>query len=526
MTRFAPQLLSRPCRVFVAAVLFASLTGAEARGQSPDGLKSIAAQIEKGDLSAAESGLWSVLRRQPENAEALDLLGLVRTRQERYAEAEALLRRAIELDAKQIAARIHLGQVYRQQKQNHSALTVLREAAELAPQDPWVNVNLAALLQELGEYEPSLQALLRISVAKRPPETLPLFVAGHLGKGETEKARALLPRVLAHSSKRPELAAQAADALLAHQLTADAIRLLETVQQRGVQSAAVNYSLGRAYEQDGKTLLAEKAYHRALEIDPKSVTALRAAAALSATAAKWDAALELLARARRLEPDSQETLRAVVIVSLRAGRVAPALEAARKLAALAPETPEYQFLLGTTLLQGGDASGSLLHLKKFVAARTTYPRGHLALGIALFEERNYQAAEAALRRCLELEPTEAEAHYYLGQAAREQGNPQQALEHLERAVALQPQHAPAFGALGSLLALHGEYARAQAALERAAQLRPDVPETHYQLGLLFTRLGQHRRAQQEMDLFRKLQKEAQGVHPNQRPRPAAPLSPT
>src|ERR1700746_1068727 len=66
------------------------------------------AEISRGQLEAAEKTLWTVLSSYPNQPEALTLLGIVRGRQKRYAEAEALFRRVLQLAPQSLVAHRNL----------------------------------------------------------------------------------------------------------------------------------------------------------------------------------------------------------------------------------------------------------------------------------------------------------------------------------------------------------------------------------------------------------------------------------
>src|SRR4030088_3215834 len=65
-------------------------------------------EITRGQLDKAEKALWTVLSSDPNQPEALTLLGIVRGQQKRYAEAEALFRRALQLEPTSLLAHRNL----------------------------------------------------------------------------------------------------------------------------------------------------------------------------------------------------------------------------------------------------------------------------------------------------------------------------------------------------------------------------------------------------------------------------------
>src|SRR5260370_13421429 len=57
-------------------------------------IKQIQSLVNRGHFDAAEKQLWEVVVREPQNAAAINLLAVVRTKQKRYPEAEALFKPA------------------------------------------------------------------------------------------------------------------------------------------------------------------------------------------------------------------------------------------------------------------------------------------------------------------------------------------------------------------------------------------------------------------------------------------------
>jgi len=74
------------------------------------------AQVAKHDLQSAENSIWQVLSSDPNNADALLLLGMVRSDQQRFAEAETLFNRVLQLDPNSAAAHLNLGKSYLAEK--------------------------------------------------------------------------------------------------------------------------------------------------------------------------------------------------------------------------------------------------------------------------------------------------------------------------------------------------------------------------------------------------------------------------
>jgi Flp pilus assembly protein TadD len=483
--------------------------------------------IRTGKLDEAEAQLWDVLTPNPENAEALNLLGSIRLQQKRYPESETLLHRAISLAPDSLPARINLARVYHAQGEDDNELAELLDAARLAPGDGEVDCGLAAAYLKQNKFDLALSALERIPRTRRPDKALPLLAASYLGLGQVPDAQALAPAVTVRAAKNPGLRVEFAEVLLRFDFTDDALALLEIAEKQQSPTWELFFWLGRARERKGELSLAQKDFRRALDLNPNSVDILQALARMLASEGQWEKSVELLSRARTAAPDSPEVLRKFAAVSLHAGHTANAVDAAQQLVKLQPNEAEAMYLLGVAQLQNGDAEESRSTLENYVKFRPQDPLAFLALGMVEANLRDFTAARANFEQSIKLDPNQAEAYYQLALVFREQGDNRSAIVQLEKSVDIDAQRAPTQALLGVLYLLQQDYAKAEEHLTRAANLAPDSPDIHYQLGLLFARLNQRDRAQREMAQFRKLKdKEHPGaVPPGDRPATSTPPYP-
>ena len=470
--------------------------------------------IQSGKLDAAEGLLWEVLTRHPENAEALNLLGSIRLRQKRFAEAETLLRRAISLAPNLQSAHVNLARVFQAQSETDKEIAALLDAARLAPSDAEVNCSLAAAYLKQNDFHHALEALERIPRAHRPDAALPLLAASYLGLGRVPEAQLLAPVVAARAVKNPGLRVEFAKVLLDFDFINDALALLEIAQKEQPPTAELFFALGRARERKGELALAQKDFQRAVELNPNAIDVLQALARILASQQQWEKSLDLLSRARTLAPDSPDVLRKFATTSLHAGHTANAVDAAQQLVKLRPDEPDALYLLGVARLQNGDTEEARSILESYTKLRPQDPLAFLALGMVEASLHDLPVARANFEQAIRLDPNQVDAHYQLALIFRDQGDSHAAISQLEKAIAVDTQRAQAHELLGTLYLLERDYVKAQEHLTRAEALAPDSADAHYQLGLLFARLNQHDQAQREMDQFRKLKdKEHPGATP-------------
>ena len=124
-----------------------------------DRLERAAALIRQGQLARAEAELQAVLRKASREANALNLLGVIRAQQQRRVEAEQLFLRALSGSPTLVGAYLNLGQLYLDQHKPERSLWAYAEASKLAPDRADINYNIAAIYEERREFQRSLDLL-------------------------------------------------------------------------------------------------------------------------------------------------------------------------------------------------------------------------------------------------------------------------------------------------------------------------------------------------------------------------------
>src|SRR5712664_4232352 len=121
----------------------AQKTVPQSKSASP--LSTAKAQLARGNLDSVESTLWSILASEPANEQALTMLGVVRGRQRRYPEAEALFRRVLQLNPKSIVASRNLAGALLAQDKPEDAVRQYNHAIQLNPRDSDLKMEVAKL---------------------------------------------------------------------------------------------------------------------------------------------------------------------------------------------------------------------------------------------------------------------------------------------------------------------------------------------------------------------------------------------
>ena len=491
------------CFVFLARDAIAQSSTAASKQPS---LAAAKTQLAHNDLPSAESTLWTILGTDPNNTEALLILGEVRSRQRRFPEAEALFRRVLQVDPKSAAGHRNLAQTLAVENKPGDALAEFRSAAELAPRDVNIKVELARLYVGSGQFGQAVSTLQSIPPAQFPADAIPVKAAAFLATGQRTEATHLIDP--AQSSPAAEL--DLADVFLSNNLPDEALRCLEIASAAHKQhSGRLDYLRGRALTEKNRTEAALMTLQHSLAEDPKSPDTLVALAEIYSTQNKHADAVAALEKARALNPDSLPLLRHLVVEATKAGDSKAAIEAASALSDKSPDNPDDLYLAAAAMLQQ-NVQGAASVLEKYVALRPDNARAWMGLGIAYVQQEHWDQARKPLERAIQLDPTLAEAEYELGLVAKSQAKADEAIQHLQRALQLQPKHVGALRTLGNLYLQSGELERAKEALEQAEAFDANNVQTEYDLGLVCNKLGQTSLARQHMEQYRKLKAAASG----------------
>ena len=185
-----------------------------------------------GDFQTAERLYRKALAQQPNNFDALNLLGVVRAQQGQYQEAKLLIAKAVALNPRHVGALSNLGNVLSELGQPAEAVESLKRALALEPDNIDAVYNLGNALSKARRYEEALDSY-RDVLRRRPSHTAAEFAFGEALRqmGRHEEALSVLQQILDRDPRsydaqnrrgvilrelgRPEEALQAFDASIA-----------------------------------------------------------------------------------------------------------------------------------------------------------------------------------------------------------------------------------------------------------------------------------------------------------------------
>lgn len=509
-------LAETPNDAEVAAKLAQLRERRNAPGTDPNGvlLGEAFNALNAGNLAAAEQRFVQVLRARPRDPEALGGLGSVRLRQQRFSEAQELLRPAVAASGKWKSA--YDSARYWQLLQQSAAASrrgAAGEAAALAQQAQQIDPKLPAAYVALGDLQSDAgiaEASYRKALALDADDAGALqgLVGLYSRQGRVQEATELFNRLPAAQREksggeamlrsnvqraRARQALEAGDAVTAQTELENAM-----VERPG--DPWVRLDLARLYRQIGRPDQARSVMEGLLAVHGDLPEAQVANALLAQESGDWAtvyASLERIPQAQRTPETTQ--LRNVAWLELQA-RQAKALQAqgraaeaqallSRSETALGDQASQPQLLaaLAGAWADAGNPQRALVLAQRLVAGGNAGTEERLQYAGVLL--RAHQDAElSAILRQLQgqtMTPEQLRRYralrtgYTLRQvdALRELGNLEAAYDALSPILAQQPQDRDALAALARLYASAGDQRQALAIYRQILQSHPNDLDT-------------------------------------------------
>ncbi|MDX2187607.1 MAG: tetratricopeptide repeat protein [Opitutaceae bacterium] len=487
--------------------------GQEARfvlGKDPATTEGVALLVESAASAAEAVEVESFLRALPGQGSSpatLLGLGLLKLREGRTAEGEALLNQALAADPKLDIAYATLGGLAASRGDRARAEELIRKASETAAPYSLRAILGAQLLVQKGDFEGALAEL--GAVSKRMPGYLPprqMTAEVKIAQRKHDEGIAIINEVLGRDPLNPEATLLRARVYQAQgkldKATTDLERLTSSFPSHAqglFQLATVQLSTGDVGKALGNLSKAMSADPNFLE--PAVLTAeinLRQNDAASALLLLTDVikrnprlvrARLLLADAYRIQgraDDARATYLALErdfpkeaqlplvrgAAELQARNPAAAREAFNRAAELSSNSPAVLDQLTALDLLEGKAADAAKRLQTLIASGRNEGELHLLLGRAQAAGGQRAEAEASLRKAIGLQPENRLGYFLLAQLYLDSRETDKALENLRIVVEKNPKDTSALLLVGILLEQKNDFEGAKSAYEKALGANP------------------------------------------------------
>jgi predicted O-linked N-acetylglucosamine transferase (SPINDLY family) len=210
-----------------------------------------------GDYAAAEAFYGEVLARDPQQFDALHMLGLIAAQRGRFTEAEARIAAALAINPRSALAHNNFGNVLSEQGRNVDALGEYEAAIAIRPDYADAHSNRGLVLQELGRHEEALPSY------RRALELNPGHVEAHYNQGNCLRDLKRLEEATASYDKALLLSPSYADAWSNRGNALIEMGAAKEGVASYAQALAVRPDLPAALNNRGNQLLEEKRYREA-----------------------------------------------------------------------------------------------------------------------------------------------------------------------------------------------------------------------------------------------------------------------
>ncbi len=324
-----------------------------------------------GRLDEAAGIYEAALARDPANADACCLLGVVRNQQGQPATAVELIGRAVAMRPGVAGFHANLGLAWQAMGRLAESADEFGTALSLYPDDPAAHVNRGVVVHALGDKHQALEHF------RRATELNP-----HLAQARTNLGEVLL------ELDRPQEA-------LAHCQTALALE---------PELVEAHINLGNVLRVLGRLDEARKSYLEAMRLDPFRG---HAAAGLGLTALRreaWDEALDWLRRAVEVEPRSVELLRYQAEAAALCKLYPEVQECCRRILEIDPQYALAHNVLGYIHHEESQLEEARQRYETALRLDPHLALAHHNLGVLHAEMGNLAEAETHLRTTLQYEP--------------------------------------------------------------------------------------------------------------------------
>ena len=435
----------------------------------------------KNDLKAAQEHAQKLVSLTPENFRALELAGMTELRLGANVQAEALLAKALQLEAGLPMARRGLVTAYVRQGRLDKAMSALPVDVERNDRDPGMMALAGQVYMLHGDVERAQRYFARASnLDPKDPAKRTSLAVSRLASGQGDAALGELQSIAA--SDDGVVADMALiNALLQERKVDQALKAIDALEKKRPADVMPVFLRGRALLLKRDAVGARKAMERVLEIDPNYFPAVGVLAVLDNADKRPDDARARLEAAIKRQPGNVQAH--LALVELRQANGADKTELAtllRKVVEAAPSSPLPRLLLAEHHLRHSEPKDALVVAQQAVSALPDNVQLLDVLGRAQSANGEHNQAQASFNRMAALQPQSSLPYLRMASANLIAGDRDAASQNLRKALEIEPK---------SLEAQQGQVSLAMAAqkpgdalaISRAVQKQRPKEQVGYML---------------------------------------------
>jgi protein O-GlcNAc transferase len=332
---------------------------------------------QAGRLAEAERLYRQILTEQPDDLDAMHLLGVIAYQTGRNDIAVDLIREAIALDPEFAEAYYNLGNALAGKGSLVEAIAAYRQAVALDPNLANAHLSLGVALRSHGQLDEAIAVFQQvIALNPQSPEVYNTLARTLKQKGELDGAITAYRQAI---TLRPEF-------------------------------AEAHSNLGNALQEKGELDDAIAAYRLAISLRPDLPETHSNLGSALKEKGDLNGAIAAYRKAIALRPNFSEAHSNLGIVLRYNGQLDEAIASYRQAIALRPNFAEVHNNLGIALHDKGELDEAIAAYHRAIALKPNFPEAHSNLGNSLRDRSELTEAVAAYRQAIALRPDFSEAH--------------------------------------------------------------------------------------------------------------------
>jgi protein O-GlcNAc transferase len=343
-------------------------------------LESALRHHQTGDLTRAESIYKQILATDPNNVDALHLLGVIAHQSGNTNLAIKLLKRAVSHDSNQPAFYNDLGNALQLQKNFAGAVENYEKALKLKPQFIEAAMNLGNLHRQSGNFKEAI-ALYRQAIKADPQNVEASYQAGSM--------------------------------LLEQKVFDEAGCFFQRVLEMAPDHIESHFKLGLVNKELGRWSEAIKCYERVLSIKPDLAEVHNNMGLVFKAQQRWDQAIASYRQALQLNPNLIEAYNNLGTILHQMGSITEALHCFEKALEVQPHYIESLHNFGNSLLEIGQLKKAIAYYRKALELRPEFVQAYYHMGLAFQNMDHSENAIVCFEKVLEKKPEFLKASCYL-----------------------------------------------------------------------------------------------------------------
>jgi tetratricopeptide (TPR) repeat protein len=295
--------------------------------------------FQAGNLTAAEHLFQQVLSIAPKNADALHLLGLIRSRVGDQAQA----------------------------------IKLIKKATKISPRTDYFHRNLGLILSEAGSLNEAVRAF-KSAIALNPKDSDSHNDLGviYSQQDRTQEAIAEYKKAIRINPKNPRALSNLGNDLIKAGSMDEAIECHQRSIELNPNSVEAYYNLGIALREHGRMNDAIEAFLGALKIDPNYADAYADLGIALREVGRLDDAIEMLNRAIALAPESKDAHNNLGITLRKQGKMEEAKASLKRALEIDPDCATAHKNMGSVLRDCGKFDEAMASYRKAIRLDSQY----------------------------------------------------------------------------------------------------------------------------------------------------------